>query len=337
MRGAYSQALGIPGDVFGDGPEPRAVTVHRGAGAGAEGGAGRGTRAPGEGPQQQQQPEPGPDEPGRGSPPEGRQRHVALCASRWRAGRPRPLTMPVRGRSRCAPTTEHPGASTAPRRAGRGTWGGARDVARRAIARVWGCWAALGVPRCRRGSLAPSRQPPRLPAASCKMDRPRARAHAEKGSAAHSRPPARHSSIHQWGAHSQGPGSSPQPPPRAPPPTPASRSFKGESARGPDPRQVGETAGLGDSNWETCQHPQVHPRKLNTPPRAHRRRMRTFPRTPHPQTQLLALGGMGTLFLPRGSLGMEWGAQTIRRHSDFVRGGRAQSIQVSSPSCCSFT
>lgn len=193
------------------------MTVHRGAGAGAEGGAGRSTRAPGEGPQQQQ-PEPGRAQPGRGSPREGRQRHVAHCASRWRAGRPRPLTMPVRGRSRCAPTTEHPGASAAPRRAGRGTWGGARDGARRAIARVWGCRAALGVPRCRRGSLAPSRQLPRLPAASCKMDRPRARAHAEKGSAAHSRPPARHSSIHQWGAHSQGPGSSPQPPPRAPPP-----------------------------------------------------------------------------------------------------------------------
>jgi hypothetical protein len=51
----YSQALGVPWDVLGDGLQTRAVAVHRSAGAGAEGGARRGPQAPRGCPQQQPQ------------------------------------------------------------------------------------------------------------------------------------------------------------------------------------------------------------------------------------------------------------------------------------------
>ena len=117
--GPYSQALGVPWDVLGDGLQPRAVAIHRGASAGAEGGARRGTQAPRGCPQQQ--PQLGPDEPRRGPPP-GRQRHGALTESLLRARRRQPLTIPVWGglqvqhRGRAAEETA--GLYAAPLRAG---------------------------------------------------------------------------------------------------------------------------------------------------------------------------------------------------------------------------
>ena len=294
--GPYSQALGVPWDVLGDGLQPRAVAIHRGASAGAEGGARRGTQAPRGCPQQQ--PQLGPDEPRRGPPP-GRQRHGALTESLLRARRRQPLTIPVWGglqvqhRGRAAEETA--GLYAAPLRAGWHLAPPSDGACARTEGGRLGRRALGSSPVSRWLRLPPSSS--QLTAARRKMGRPRARTHpAHTHTHTHtltytrSHPHARshQAVIHQSKSTHPEPDSSP-PSPRTPSPPPPPNDH---SAASPKQRTVSkvEPPRRGQGLWGG--QPTVQPVRSRPSPALH---THTHTHTPDAHTYS-EVGRGGVLF-----------------------------------------